>query len=255
MLYWSHGEFDYPDVIPKRANFVESMTVSSFEKAKELIMSEFAKNSDTNRNLDDDEKQLHLIEGHVFYGCKHYLRGCKVECDECKKFFPCRVCHDKDADHPMERRDTKNVWCYFCEKVGPIGKNCVHCQKSFADFYCKSCKFLISTPFHHTYHCPKCDLCRRGPEKSLYHCDVCEVCLFASEKETHICKREGTKTNCPVCRYDMFTSRKPIWSAPCGHFFHRKCAYSLFRSHNYNCPLCRTLLCSFDIKLPEVQQL
>ena len=27
--------------------------------------------------------------------CPHYKRGCTIYCDKCKKFYPCRLCHDE----------------------------------------------------------------------------------------------------------------------------------------------------------------
>jgi len=47
-------------------------------------------------------------------GCGHYIRGCKVCCEECKEFAPCRVCHDDDVDHEFPRYKTQYVRCNYC---------------------------------------------------------------------------------------------------------------------------------------------
>jgi uncharacterized CHY-type Zn-finger protein len=91
-----------------------------------------------------------------FYGCKHYLRGCKIECNECKKFYPCRICHDKVENHTLIRMEIKNAYCYSCKQVVPLGKECLNCKVEFGDYFCDECKFVIATPFHNTYHCKKC---------------------------------------------------------------------------------------------------
>jgi hypothetical protein len=47
--------------------------------------------------------QAILIPDHVFYGCKHYISGCKTMCPECQRFYPCYACHDKVCASEIER--------------------------------------------------------------------------------------------------------------------------------------------------------
>jgi ribosomal protein L32 len=96
------------------------------------------------------------VENAFFFGCKHYLRGCKIECNECKKFYPCRVCHDKKEGHSLNRKEIKCVQCYNCGEIVPFGRICLTCGFEFGDYCCDECKFIIATPFHNTYHCAKC---------------------------------------------------------------------------------------------------
>lgn len=36
-------------------------------------------------------------------GCKHYMRGCRLRANCCQKFFTCRLCHDEESDHKLDR--------------------------------------------------------------------------------------------------------------------------------------------------------
>lgn len=52
--------------------------------------------------------------------CKHYDRRCLVECPECFKIFPCRVCHDKDSSHELNRHAVKRIKCSKCETLQEV---------------------------------------------------------------------------------------------------------------------------------------
>ena len=41
------------------------------------------------------------------FGCKHYKRRCQVKCPECKKFYPCNLCHD-DENYVNQTDPKKN---------------------------------------------------------------------------------------------------------------------------------------------------
>jgi hypothetical protein len=96
------------------------------------------------------------IPNNIFYGCKHYLRGCKILCPTCQKFFPCRVCHDKESDHELERRSVTDVFCYNCEHIVPIGMKCAECKSLFGSYYCDKCKLINGNPMQDNYHCDEC---------------------------------------------------------------------------------------------------
>jgi uncharacterized CHY-type Zn-finger protein len=96
------------------------------------------------------------ITDHVFYGCKHYLRSCKILCSICKRFFPCRVCHDKVSDHELNRSETSHVLCFNCLKIVPIAQNCSNCKKSFGCYYCDKCKLIYGSTVTSVYHCDEC---------------------------------------------------------------------------------------------------
>jgi hypothetical protein len=48
------------------------------------------------------EVSYHDLENEVF-GCSHYPRGCKVRAPCCGKFFVCRLCHDENEKHKIDR--------------------------------------------------------------------------------------------------------------------------------------------------------
>ncbi|KAK2962619.1 putative E3 ubiquitin-protein ligase SRFP1 [Blattamonas nauphoetae] len=186
----------------------------------------------------EDREEFQRLNASVFYGCKHYLRGCKYQCNECQRFFPCRICHDKIADHEMDRKAVSTVWCYSCDQIGPIGQNCTNCGVEFAPYYCQECHLLSGTPFKSIYHCQKCGVCRNGKENEVFHCDSCNCCFYLNTKDTHQCKANALNTNCPVCFDELFLSRKQIVQCPCGHFMHLKCKNALFKGKFFDCPLC-----------------
>ena len=62
-------------------------------------------------------------------GCKHYLRGCQLQCADprCEgAFYSCRFCHDEvmyenmmdlDKNHRMDRHAVTHVKCLRCDLV------------------------------------------------------------------------------------------------------------------------------------------
>lgn len=93
----------------------------------------------------------------VFFGCKHYMRECKIQCPQCKHFYTCRFCHnEKCNDHELDRYKIERVWCMRCKKEGKIGKRCEHCNNLFANYYCGKCNLFVGTPYSENYHCDGC---------------------------------------------------------------------------------------------------
>ncbi|CAL5995671.1 RING_finger and CHY zinc finger domain-containing protein [Hexamita inflata] len=97
-------------------------------------------------------------------GCGHYMRGCQVRCETCKKFYPCRICHDNDEEHKFPRYLTTTVKCNYCHVEQPIQQICGHCNALFGSYYCDKCKVI----------------CNMGVDaKPNYHCNKCNVCMSA----------------------------------------------------------------------------
>jgi RING finger/CHY zinc finger protein 1 len=46
------------------------------------------------------------------------------------------------------------------------------------------------------------------------------------------------KQDCPVCMYDMFSSRDTAAFLKCGHAMHNKCFKQYIKSNNTTCPFC-----------------
>jgi hypothetical protein len=57
-------------------------------------------------------------------GCKHYQRGCKYRAECCGRWFVCRLCHDADQSHPVDRYATKFMYCMHCQTVQPWATAC-----------------------------------------------------------------------------------------------------------------------------------
>ena len=41
--------------------------------------------------------------------------------------------------------------------------------------------------------------CRVGGKDNFFHCDRCGYCLPVSMKDTHLCRQQASRDNCPVC--------------------------------------------------------
>jgi hypothetical protein len=125
-----------------------------------------------NRYCDDgveDDSELQL-------GCEHYQRNVKVQCCDCRRWYPCRHCHDEQEDHELNRQKTTSMLCMLCCTPQPARQYCEHCGQRAAWYYCDICKFWDDDGSQKTYHCPDCGLCRRGEGigKDFFHCKVCD---------------------------------------------------------------------------------
>ena len=96
--------------------------------------------------------------------CSHYLRNCDVQCPDCSKFYPCRVCHDEAESHALRRHDVTHVRCRSCKTVQSASNQCVMCGIKFGRYYCDKCHLweLGNSPI---YHCDKCGICRKGKKE------------------------------------------------------------------------------------------
>ncbi|CAI5989915.1 unnamed protein product [Closterium sp. NIES-64] len=173
------------------------------------------------------------------YGCQHYRRNCKVRAVCCGKLVSCRFCHDKVADHAMDRHAVKEMMCMKCLKVQPVGQHCAtpSCNGySMAKHYCSICKLFDDA--RDIYHCPFCNLCRvgRGLGIDYFHCMTCNACMSVTLAQ-HTCREKGLESNCPICHDFLFTSSAPVKALPCGHFMHSAC-FQAYTCEHYTCPIC-----------------
>lgn len=51
-------------------------------------------------------------------GCKHFVRGCELQCPVCHKFCMCQFCHE-DLDHDMDPSQVMTMRCVYCKEVQP----------------------------------------------------------------------------------------------------------------------------------------
>eukprot|EP00069_Balaena_mysticetus_P017596 bmy_10639T0 len=144
-------------------------------------------------------------------GCEHYDRGCLLKAPCCDKLYSCRLCHDNNEDHLLDRFKVKEVQCINCEKI----------QR----------------------------LLKIGPKEDFFHCLKCNLCLTINLQGKHKlsfgnfsfafkqCIENVSRQNCPVCLEDIHTSRIVAHVLPCGHLLHRTC-YEEMLKEGYRCPLC-----------------
>ncbi|XP_001375494.1 RING finger and CHY zinc finger domain-containing protein 1 [Monodelphis domestica] len=168
-------------------------------------------------------------------GCEHYDRGCLLKAPCCDKFYICRLCHDNNEDHPLDRFKVKEVQCTKCGKIQNAQQICEECSTVFGEYYCNICHLFDKDKKQ--YHCEKCGICRIGPKEDFFHCLKCNLCLSLSLQGHHKCIENVSRQNCPICLEDIHTSRVVAHVLPCGHLLHRTC-YEEMLKEGYRCPLC-----------------
>ncbi|KAA6401120.1 MAG: putative E3 ubiquitin-protein ligase MIEL1 [Streblomastix strix] len=227
----------------------------NWQNAEDLIKTA-AEKIKTEDDQDQEEKIIPKdflpLESVYFYGCAHYLRECSVQCPDCERFFPCRVCHDEISDHQLVRQKIAKVFCYRCNKIGKFDDICEHCNNKFSEYFCEICRFFDSRPFTPKFHCEKCKLCRMGLRQNYFHCDTCGCCLSITQQGNHKCLQEATQRNCPVCFENMYTSRESSMPMKCGHFIHVSCYEEMWKNMIYRCPVCQEPL--YDVKKKEKKE-
>jgi hypothetical protein len=125
--------------------------------------------TDPNNNEDDLSPPVPEL------GCKHYKRNVKIQCYDCKNWYPCRHCHDNDQPgHHLNRRATENMLCMLCFTPQAAGQWCKECGERGAWYYCDICKLWDDDGSKSIYHCSDCGICRRGEGigKDFIHCKV-----------------------------------------------------------------------------------
>lgn len=107
-------------------------------------------------------------------GCEHYKRNVKLQCYACRKWYPCRFCHDEVEDHHLNRRKTENMLCMLCGHAQPASQWCKQCGEQTAQYYCNVCKLWDNDSKKNIYHCGDCGICRvgQGLGKDFFHCRV-----------------------------------------------------------------------------------
>lgn len=172
-------------------------------------------------------------------GCAHYRRNCKVQCIDCHKFYPCRLCHDELEAHNLPRRETKYMLCMLCDKVSRAGQFCNNCHKEMASYFCDICKLWSDEPEKSIFHCDDCGICRVGAGIGIdtIHCQKCGICMNIELADNHPCIERSANSNCPICLEYLFNSTKVLMFMACGHPIHQLC-YQSYVSANYKCPIC-----------------
>lgn len=143
--------------------------------------------SDDSNDSSNFAKDLVLQPGQL--GCKHYLRGCQLQCPNpiCEgACYPCRFCHDEvmyenqmdiKKNHAIDRHAVTHVKCLRCDTLQPKSDSCQNCKAAFSNYYCAICSLYDDKSVEKgIYHCDKCGICKVGGRQTSFHCDVCECC-------------------------------------------------------------------------------
>lgn len=202
---------------------------------------------DTQKNR-EDVVYLDVVQ-EILNGCIHYPLNCRVICPKCNKEYSCRICHNDDLHSECEEMDRFSITlmhCLLCDKVGPIGMRCSHCNGEVAKSFCPKCNYIsmVSPEVKPFFHCDSCGFCRVGKYGEHKHCDICNQCYKKQFFDTHVC--DPTDYVCCICQEELKTSIYDHCEVGCGnrHYIHIKCFSSLISSHSYTCPLCRKLFLS-----------
>lgn len=173
------------------------------------------------------------------FGCSHYKTNCKFMADCCRKWYPCRFCHNESSNHEVDRFMTRYCLCMFCGTAQPASQTCINpeCKKALAVYYCDHCKFWDNDENKHIFHCDKCGVCRSGSRDKYIHCDKCNACLAVDYHANHKCIERSLECNCPICGDYLFTTVLPIIFMPCGHGIHFFC-HREHLQNSYQCPVC-----------------
>eukprot|EP01064_Diplonema_japonicum_P010384 TRINITY_DN17640_c0_g2_i1.p1 TRINITY_DN17640_c0_g2~~TRINITY_DN17640_c0_g2_i1.p1 ORF type:complete len:388 (+),score=32.37 TRINITY_DN17640_c0_g2_i1:65-1228(+) len=182
-----------------------------------------------------------------YRGCSHYSRRCKLYCPECSTLTPCRICHDENADHKLDRFKISKIRCITCGTDQGPSAACEACSITFSDYYCHICHLWgsfpsPSAPADYIWHCDACGICRKGTgggigASGFAHCDKCASCWPIDSD--HECIQSGSNTHCPVCLEDRHNSTRISAYLNCGHFMHVDCKREFLRSRQFACPICK----------------
>jgi hypothetical protein len=180
-------------------------------------------------------------------GCAHYKRNVKLQCNECERWYTCRICHDEAENHVLPRRETRHMLCMLCNTPQPVAQSCRMCAQQAAFYYCGVCKLWNNDPQKSVYHCDDCGICRLGEGlgKDFFHCKKCVACMSIQVEESHRCIEDSTKCDCPICGEYMFTSSNSVVFMRCGHSIHETC-FKDWCHNSYKCPICSRSIANME---------
>jgi hypothetical protein len=194
---------------------------------------------------EEDPVSCHVVSGGEFPGvgapkCKHYERKCWILAACCKRYYPCRRCHDEAEDHCIDRHATEFVGCTACGAADQaMAKICGSCGIEFASYFCGICRFFDDGKGKEIYHCGKCGICRVGKGVGIdnHHCDRCNSCVPLEVAKSHPCIERSLECNCPICSEYLASSVDQVVFMRCGHAMHASC-FMKHTATRYTCPIC-----------------
>lgn len=111
------------------------------EKAKMIQEARLKLNASYSRSVTSsngqDDHASSSVEPRI--SCSHYQRRCNLKCTSCKKYYPCRFCHDDAEGHQFDRFATEVVQCTTCgaENQPATEPQCTQCGARYAKYHCK----------------------------------------------------------------------------------------------------------------------
>lgn len=152
-------------------------------------------------------------------GCKHFVRGCELQCPVCHKFCMCQFCHE-DLDHDMDPSQVTTMRCVYCKEVQPKQQCCRKCKRVLGVQYDAASSTFSSlgdegAPF---FRCDKCNKCVPGHPEQMTHCDKCCRCVPTATFSTHLCVPD--EGDCSICLGDLKDSAYSTILLNCGHSLH-----------------------------------
>lgn len=170
--------------------------------------------------------------------CEHYIRRCLLLAPCCNKIYQCRLCHNEEEDHELDRSSVEFLICSQCHMKQGVRSHCIKCGICFGMYSCLECRLFDDTD-KQQFHCNDCGFCRIGGRENFVHCRNCEICLDKNFFKDHKCRAECGKDVCPVCYESVHSSTLGNVFVPnCGHLIHNVCL-SMISKHNFvRCPIC-----------------
>ena len=101
-------------------------------------------------------------EAEGVFGCAHYRRNCALVAPCCGEVYVCRLCHDAEQDHKLDRYSVEEIVCMACGTRQGVTNRCQSCHIIMARYHCAICRLYDNDPDKDIYHCPFCNVCRRG---------------------------------------------------------------------------------------------
>ena len=226
----------------------DSLTsIQKKEKIKEIMLNNNKKNIEPKKNI--TPKTINI-------NCSHYNRGCSIFCNQCFKYYPCRVCHDNMEDHKINQFNIKSIQCRKCLFLQPPSQNCTRCKSIFGFYYCTICNLWESSNNKKIFHCDKCGICRLGKKDEYIHCIKCKICISCKLYNQHKCIENSIESNCPICSEYMFDHfNKEIAVLKCGHTIHNDCLKTMISNNKYKCPICQKSMCDMKEKWLSMDQI
>ena len=234
----------------KRILEINSLNISSHEKSK--MIQELMNPKNLTNNVKSENKIFH---------CPHYKRYCYQLSKCCNKIYPCRLCHDENENHKINRHDIDFMKCIYCNCLQKVNQSCQNpdCFKynKNHEYFCKKCNlwfdnedFILKITNSYlitdikktkkTFHCEKCGICRLGLAEDFTHCDKCNLCVPAKSFASHNCINDQTNQNCPICLRSLWnTQNETTKLLDCGHCVHSNCCIKNIQSGNYSCAICK----------------